>query len=142
MIGRTTAEILLALRNGTLTTIDFQALDGIICFPSLHAAVAILIPYVLRWSRPLFWPSVVLNASMLASAIPSGNHYLADIVGGVGVAAVSIMLVNTRAPWQPYYLLVGHLLPVGREWAFRGHPQQAFSRQRASIGQVSRQRIP
>jgi membrane-associated phospholipid phosphatase len=142
MIGRTTAEILLALRNGTLTTIDFQALDGIICFPSLHAAVAILIPYVLRWSRPLFWPSVFLNASMLASAIPSGNHYLTDIVGGVGVAAVSIMLVNTRAPWQPYYLLVGHLLPVGREWAFRGHPQRAFSRQRASIGQVSRQRIP
>lgn len=109
MIGRTTAEIVLALRNGSLTTIDFRALDGIICFPSLHAAVSILIPYFLRWSRPLFWPSVVLNALMLVSAIPSGNHYLADIVGGMGVAAVSIVLVNTRASWQFYHLLVGEL---------------------------------
>lgn len=142
MIGRTTAGILLALRHGTLTTIDFQALDGIICFPSLHAAVAILIPYFLRWSRPLFWPAVVLNASMLASAIPSGNHYLADIVGGMGVAAVSIVLVNTRVPWRLYHLLFGELWPVGRDWTFQGHPRKrALSYQRVPVGQLSRRHL-
>jgi membrane-associated phospholipid phosphatase len=94
MIGRTTAEILLALRNGTLTTIDLRSLDGIISFPSLHAAVAILVPFFLRWNRALFWPAVALNSLMLISAVPSGNHYLSDVVAGVGVAAVSIALLN------------------------------------------------
>jgi len=39
-----TADIVLALHAGTLRIIDLQALDGIISFPSPHAAVAILIP--------------------------------------------------------------------------------------------------
>ena len=101
MIGRTTAEILLALRNGALTTIDLRSLDGIICFPSLHAAVSILIPFFLRWNRALFWPAVVLNLLMLISAIPSGNHYLADVLGGAGVAAVSIILIKTSTAKSP-----------------------------------------
>jgi len=142
MIGRTTAEILLALRQGTLTTIDFRALDGIICFPSLHAAVAILIPYFLRWNRPLFWPATVLNALMLASAIPSGNHYLTDIVGGMGVAAVSIVLVNTRAPWRLYRMRIGGLRPVRRAWALQiDQRQRALSRQSTPVGQLSRRRL-
>jgi membrane-associated phospholipid phosphatase len=89
-IGRTTADIVLALRSGTLRIIDLQALDGIISFPSLHAAVAILIPWHLRCHRPLFWPVLVLNVLMFISAVPSGNHYLADVLGGILVAAFGI----------------------------------------------------
>jgi membrane-associated phospholipid phosphatase len=90
-IGRTTSDIVLALRDGTMRTIDLRALDGIISFPSLHAAVAVLIPFHLRWSRILFWPAVVLNALMFASAVPSGNHYLSDVLGGIVVAVVGIV---------------------------------------------------
>jgi membrane-associated phospholipid phosphatase len=90
-IGRTTADIVLALRNGSLTIIDARALDGIISFPSLHAAVAILIPYHLRWSKPLLWLGAGLNVLMLVSAIPCGNHYLTDVLGGVLIAGLAIV---------------------------------------------------
>ena len=89
-LGRTTAEIVLALRDKTLGTIDFEAVNGIISFPSMHAAVAIIVPYVLRWNRWIFGPIAALDAVMLISAVPSGNHYLADVVAGVAVALLAI----------------------------------------------------
>jgi membrane-associated phospholipid phosphatase len=90
-LGRTTADIVLKLRDGALRTIDLQAIDGIISFPSLHAAVSVIVPFSLRWNRPLFWPIAVLDGVMLVSAVPSGNHYLIDVIGGVGVAAIAIL---------------------------------------------------
>ena len=89
-LGRTTAEIVLALRDRTLGTIDFEAVNGIISFPSMHAAVAIIVPYTLRWNRWLFWPITALDALMLGSAVPSGNHYLADVMAGVAVGVLAI----------------------------------------------------
>ncbi|HET7849345.1 MAG TPA: phosphatase PAP2 family protein [Pseudolabrys sp.] len=89
-LGRTTADIVLALRQGALKEIGFEAVDGIISFPSLHAAVAVIIPVALRRYRPLFWPALALNAVMLLSAIPSGNHYLIDVIAGIGVAVLAI----------------------------------------------------
>lgn len=89
-LGRTTAEIVIALRDKTLGTIDFEAINGIISFPSVHAAVAIIVPVTLRWNRWLFWPIAALDAVMLVSAVPSGNHYLADVIAGVTVAVVAI----------------------------------------------------
>ncbi len=90
-LGRTTAEIVLRLRDGDLRVIDLAAIDGIISFPSLHAAVSVIVPFSLRWNRPLFWPIAMLDAVMLVSAVPSGNHYLVDVIGGVGVAALAIL---------------------------------------------------
>ena len=89
-LGRTTAEIVVALRDKTLATIDFEAVNGIISFPSMHAAVAIIVPYTLRWNRWLFWPIAGLDAVMLVSAVPSGNHYLADVIAGVAVSILAI----------------------------------------------------
>ncbi len=97
-IGRTTGDIVLALRAGTLKVIDARALDGIISFPSLHAAVAVLIPYHFRWNKSLFWAAVVLNALMLASAIPCGNHYLMDILGGAAIAGLAILCSTVLHP--------------------------------------------
>src|SRR5438876_4004377 len=52
-LGRTTGETVLALRQGTLKLIDLGAINGIISFPSLHAAVAVIVPFTLRWNKPL-----------------------------------------------------------------------------------------
>jgi membrane-associated phospholipid phosphatase len=98
-IGRTTADIVLALRSGSLHIIDARALDGIISFPSLHAAVAILIPYHLRWSKPLFGISAALNSLMLVSAIPCGNHYLMDVLGGLLIAGWAIAISAALYPY-------------------------------------------
>jgi membrane-associated phospholipid phosphatase len=89
-LGRTTAEIVLALRDKTLGTIDFEAVNGIISFPSMHAAVAIIVPYALRWNIWIFVPIAALDLVMLVSAVPSGNHYLADVIAGVALAALAI----------------------------------------------------
>jgi membrane-associated phospholipid phosphatase len=89
-LGRTTAEIVLALRDKSLGTIDFEAVNGIISFPSMHAAVAIIVPYALRWNSLIFWPIAALDAVMLASAVPSGNHYLTDVIAGVAVGVMAI----------------------------------------------------
>jgi len=89
-LGRETGHIVLALRNGTLKTVDLDAIDGIISFPSLHAAVAVIVPYTLRWCRPLFWPVLILDGIMFVSAVPSGNHYLSDVFGGLAVALLAI----------------------------------------------------
>jgi membrane-associated phospholipid phosphatase len=89
--GRATGQIVLALRDGSLRIVDLKAIDGIISFPSLHAAVAVIVPYTLRWNKPLFWPILALDCVMLASAIPSGNHYLSDVLGGIVVAVLAIL---------------------------------------------------
>jgi len=67
-----------------------DAVNGIICFPSLHAAVAVIVPFTLRWNRPLFVAVLMLDGVILVSAVPSGNHYFADVIGGVLIAAVAI----------------------------------------------------
>jgi membrane-associated phospholipid phosphatase len=90
-LGRTTAAIVLKLRDGTLRAIDFKAIDGIISFPSLHAAVSIIVPFTLRWNRPLFCLTAALDAVMLVSAVPSGNHYVVDVIGGVCVSVLAIL---------------------------------------------------
>jgi membrane-associated phospholipid phosphatase len=36
------------------------------------------------------WPIAALDAVMLVSAVPSGNHYLADLIAGVAVGVLAI----------------------------------------------------
>jgi membrane-associated phospholipid phosphatase len=98
-IGRTSAGIMLALRAGELRMIDFEALNGIISFPSLHAAVAILVPYALRWNKLLFWPIAALDVVMLVSSVPSGNHYLADALCGAAIGVVAILSAANIQSW-------------------------------------------
>jgi membrane-associated phospholipid phosphatase len=125
-LGRTTAEIVLALRDKTLGTIDFEAVNGIISFPSMHAAVAIIVPYTVRWNRWMFWPVVALNAVMLASAVPSGNHYLADVIAGVALAVVAI------ACGQAIQASLDRLFSSGRDFNYAR--QGAFNRERGRAG--------
>ncbi len=113
-LGRTTAEIVLKLRDGTLRAIDFGAVDGIISFPSLHAAVAVIVPFTLRWNRPLFWLAAALDAVMLVSAVPSGNHYVVDVIGGVGV---SVLAIACGGPVQRSLDRLVHLVPWRKAFA-------------------------
>lgn len=102
--GRATGQIVLALRNGNLRIVDLNAIDGIISFPSLHAAVAVIVPYTLRWNKPLFWPILALDCVMLASAVPSGDHYLSDVVGGIVVAVLAILAAGRVQQWADGFI--------------------------------------
>jgi membrane-associated phospholipid phosphatase len=115
-LGRATAEIVLRLREGVLTEIHLEAVNGIITFPSLHAAVAVIVPFTLRWNKPLFCAVVVLDSVMLVSAVPSGNHYFADVLGGVAVAVVAIIAAGPIQRALARLMRVLVMSTTGRPW--------------------------
>jgi membrane-associated phospholipid phosphatase len=80
------------LRSAGSVRLDLAALDGIVTFPSFHAASATLFAWgfwSIRWAR---WPMLVLNLAMIAASVPIGGHYYVDVLAGVAIAGISIAL--------------------------------------------------
>lgn len=86
------AVLLTELRAGTLHHIGFVDLDGIVTFPSFHAAAAVVLAWAAWTVRAIRWPALLLNVAMLMSAVPIGGHYLIDIVAGCVVAAIGLSI--------------------------------------------------
>lgn len=83
----------LAIRIDPNFVLNLEQASGIITFPSVHAAVAVLCAWAcwpIRWVR---WPMLVLNTLMLCSAVTEGAHYVVDLISGIGLAGFVIALV-------------------------------------------------
>lgn len=79
------------LRDGSLRVLDLFQLGGVVTFPSFHAAAAVLYAWALwpvRWIR---WLALLPNGTMLVATPIGGGHFLADVIAGVAVAALSIL---------------------------------------------------
>lgn len=89
---RTDPNFVLALENSA----------GILTFPSVHAAVAVLCAWASWAVRLIRIPMLLLNILMGASAVTHANHYVVDVIAGIVVAAASIALVTwlTRRRWS------------------------------------------
>jgi hypothetical protein len=64
---------------------------GIVSFPSFHTVMAVLFAVAHRgnrWTFPIF---VGLNAVMLTAIPYTGDHYLIDVISGIGVAAIALI---------------------------------------------------
>jgi membrane-associated phospholipid phosphatase len=90
------------VRDGRLRTLNGSVVTGLITFPSMHAADAIILTYVFgqmgRWGVPF----VVLNVLMFVSALLVGGHYIIDLLAGGWIGAI-ILLVALRVHLQlPY----------------------------------------
>jgi membrane-associated phospholipid phosphatase len=82
--------IINALRDGSLRTLVAIGAEGIITFPSLHTAFAIIL-VVAFWPVPLIrWVGLALNVLMLASTPVDGAHYFTDMFAGAAVACVAV----------------------------------------------------
>lgn len=81
------------LRSGVLQEMSLGAAQGLISFPSLHAAMAVLLAHAMRRTW-LFAVFAVLNATMLVSTPVEGGHYLVDVLAGVALAAALIVLAG------------------------------------------------
>lgn len=93
-IGQQHIDELVAARNGMVSGIN-----GIVTFPSFHAAVGVLFVYSVRAIKPLLVIAVPLNALLILSTPPHGGHYLVDVIAGLVIAGVTIALVRRfRAP--------------------------------------------
>lgn len=89
--GIAPAQTMLALRSGVTRLISLRNAQGIIMFPSLHAALGLLFARTLWRIRLLRWPGLALNAALIASAPIYGGHYLVDLLSGALIAVLSIL---------------------------------------------------
>jgi membrane-associated phospholipid phosphatase len=92
-----------ALRSGAKRVIDLnENLNGIIQFPSYHAALGLIL---ITSSRGTFLFSVYLplNILMIVSALTAGGHHLADIIFGLATVPVAALILKriTRADANP-----------------------------------------
>lgn len=85
-------EQLYALRS--MEPFVLTRIEGLVTFPSFHAALGFLFVYAVRGIRFVVWPFLVLNAAMIVATMPEGSHYLADVIGGGAVALLSIVTVR------------------------------------------------
>jgi membrane-associated phospholipid phosphatase len=83
---------LIHLLAGTQTSFSLPDMQGLVTFPSYHAAMAIILIYVYRGQRLLFPAIAALNVLMLLSTPTYGGHYLVDIIAGVLIAVFSIFI--------------------------------------------------
>jgi hypothetical protein len=70
---------------------------GVVCFPSFHVIWAILCAAALWGFRPIRIPVALLSAMIVASTLTTGWHYFSDVVGGIGVAAISLAIARVYA---------------------------------------------
>jgi membrane-associated phospholipid phosphatase len=78
----------LGLRDGTLRTVYGLHTEGIITFPSLHAAYCILFAAALYRAKGVKWIALGLNGLMLIATPAYGSHYFVDVIAGTAIAAV------------------------------------------------------
>lgn len=83
-------EVFDGLRDGSLRHLDTTIITGLVTFPSLHAADAVILARGYAWLGRLFLPLVLLNLMMVASALIVGGHYLVDLIAGVALAFASL----------------------------------------------------
>lgn len=79
-----------AVRAGGAFTLFVDRAAGIVTFPSVHAAVAALCAWSAWQVRLLRYPVLLLNAAMAVSAVSHANHYLIDVVAGIGIAGLCV----------------------------------------------------
>jgi hypothetical protein len=99
--------IFFGLRDGTFRHLVAEGAEGIITFPSLHAALGLLFIFALWPVRYIGWISVLLNLAMIAATPVDGGHYFSDVVAGLTLAALGWITVRyiftqiglTRTNW-------------------------------------------
>lgn len=83
----TSWPVFLGLRDGTLHTVYGVNTEGIITFPSLHAASSILFAAALWRAKGVKWIALGLNGLMLMATPAYGSHYFVDVIAGIVLAA-------------------------------------------------------
>lgn len=85
---------ILALRAGSLRHLELFKLAGVVSFPSFHAASGVLYMWALWPVRRIGLLAFGMNTLMIAATPTIGAHYMIDVIGGVVVAAASIIAVK------------------------------------------------
>jgi membrane-associated phospholipid phosphatase len=68
-----------------------EDMNGIVCFPSFHTVMALVILQGFV-NSPLKWLALPWSALTIVSTVPMGGHYVVDLAGGVLVWALTCWL--------------------------------------------------
>jgi hypothetical protein len=77
------------VHEGTMKIVRFDELEGLVSFPSFHAAGGLIVTWAFRHRRRFFVPLALLNIALIASTFMSGVHYLVDVIASVPLFAFS-----------------------------------------------------
>jgi hypothetical protein len=89
-VSSTSWPVFLGLRDGTFRMLMAVGAEGIITFPSLHSALAVIL-IAAFWPVPVLrWLAACINSLMLAATPVDGSHYLIDVLAGVGIAILCL----------------------------------------------------
>jgi hypothetical protein len=95
----TSWPVFYGLRDGSFRVLVAIGSEGIISFPSLHAALAVILVIAL-WPVPILgWLVFALNLAMLAATPIDGSHYFSDVLAGVAVTVFSFAAARWIAAW-------------------------------------------
>jgi membrane-associated phospholipid phosphatase len=93
----TSWPVFYGLRDGTFRSLVAIGSEGIITFPSLHAALAVIVVAAL-WPVPVArWLFLMLNLLMLVATPVDGSHYFIDVLAGVVLAVLSLICAQMLA---------------------------------------------
>jgi hypothetical protein len=85
-----------ALHAGTFHTVVLQDMQGLISFPSFHAAAALAVTWSLRGQARWMWmPVALLNIGLVSATVFLGLHYVTDLVG-TGVLLAGSAVIHQR----------------------------------------------
>ena len=108
----TSWPVFFGLRDGSFRALVAVGSEGIITFPSLHAALAVVLIAAVWPVARLRWAIFTVNAVMLAATPIDGSHYFIDVWAGVVIAAVSLVAaraIAVRAGRSPVPLSAGKI---------------------------------
>ena len=89
-VSHTSWPVFFGLRDGSFRLVMAIGSQGIITFPSLHAALAVIL-IVAYWPVPIArWLGATINSLMLAATPIDGSHYFVDVLAGIGIAALCL----------------------------------------------------
>jgi hypothetical protein len=86
------APLIAGLRDGSVRVLDLSAMQGIVTFPSYHAALAAIFIFAFRHTGRLAAPGSISAGVTIAATPIGGGHYAIDVIGGLGLAAASLVL--------------------------------------------------
>jgi membrane-associated phospholipid phosphatase len=96
-IAQSSLPVFHALRDGTLRQLVAVGAEGIITFPSLHAAVGLILMAALWPVAGLRWIGIAVNAVMIAATPIDGMHYLVDVIAGLMIAVACVAAARALA---------------------------------------------
>jgi len=119
-ISHTSWPVFLGLRDGSYRLLMAVGSEGIITFPSLHAALAVIL-IAAFWPVPVArWLSAAVNSTMLAATPIDGSHYLVDVLAGIIIAILCIVaarILVARMTATPTVAVLSGLAPTAAHTA-------------------------